>query len=99
MKQWYYEDFIDEKTKITVKVIKTNELEFKQGIKFAVSYLYFLNDKWMCLARIDNHLHKGKKGLTHIHRINEQQVQYTELTLKQASKMLKLIGENLKKGE
>lgn len=97
MKQWHYEDFIDEKTKITIKVIKTNEPEFKQGLKFAVSYLYFLNDNWMCLARIDNHLHKGKKGLSHIHRINDKQVQYVELTLKQAKERIRLIGENIKK--
>ncbi len=97
MKQWHYEYFVDEKTKIIIKGIKTNELEFKQGLKFAVSYLYFLKNKWTCLARIDNHLHKGKKGLTHIHRINDKQVQYVELTLKHAKEMIGLIGENLKK--
>ncbi|MBI3032556.1 hypothetical protein HYY69_03710 [Candidatus Woesearchaeota archaeon] len=38
---------------------------------------------------------KGKKGLTHIHRINEKQVEYRDVTLKEAQEMIEKIGKNL----
>ena len=94
MDSWEYEYFLDEKTRIVVKATKTKDPDFKDGLKFAVSFLHF-KEEWKCISRIDNHLHKGKKGLYHIHRINEKQVQYKDINLGEAEEMIIRIGNNL----
>ena len=39
--------------------------DFPDGLEFAYQFLYFKDNKWIQVARIDNQLHGGKPG-THI---------------------------------
>ena len=68
--------------------------DFKEGLKFAVSFLYLKGNDWICIARIDNYRHKGKRGLCHIHREGDEKEEYRKLTLKEAEEMIERIGKN-----
>jgi len=92
--KYKYEFFLDEKNRIVVNIRK--DKEFRSKIRFALSYLYLKGEKWVCLARIDNHTHKGKKDMCHIHRINDKKVQYEDLTVDEAQEKLINIGDNLR---
>jgi len=90
--QYTDEYFLDRITKIFIKVTKDKDY----GIKFSMSYLFDKEDKWICLARIDNHPHEGKIHQTHIHRFGERKVQYMDMTIDEAKKRLILIGNNIR---
>ena len=89
----YQRDFLlEENKRIVLKLIKVKkDQNFPKGIEFAIQYLYFNNNKWVQIARIDNQLHKGKAG-THIHIINKR-VKRKNLTFQEARKEIIKIAE------
>lgn len=80
-----YEYKIDDESKLCINLA---------GSKFSVVYL-FLTDRWIDLARIDNHPHEGKEG-THIHRFGEKRVEFKELDIYESIEAVTNIGDRIK---
>ena len=74
------------------KVRKSDD--FPDGLEFAYQFLYFKNDKWIQVARIDNQLHEGRQG-THIHILHRDKVQWTNLTFEKAEEKVIEVGESV----
>jgi hypothetical protein len=75
------------------KVEKTKKSgEFPEGLRFAFQYLYFKNDEWEQIARIDNFCHEGKFG-THIHILKRADVTWKSLSLREAEEQTIETGE------
>ena len=70
--------------------------DFPDGLEFAYQYLYFKNNEWIQLARIDNQLHEGKVGV-HIHVLKREKVEWEKLTFEEAEeKIIELGGSVIK---
>ena len=96
MSSYEYGYLLDEKTKVVIKATRVpKDEDFKKGLKFSVSLLHLRKDEWTCVARIDNHRHKGKRGLCHIHRESDEREEYKDLTLKEAEETINKISKNL----
>ena len=96
MSSYEYDYLLDEKTKVVIRATRVpKDKEFKKGLKFAVSLLHSRKGEWICIARIDNHRHKGKRGLCHVHRENNEKEEYMPLTLKEAEEKIINIRKNL----
>jgi len=67
---------------------------FPDGLKFVYQFLYFKDNKWTQIARIDNQLHKGKPG-THIHILKRGKVKWERLSFEEAEEKILEIGENV----
>tara|TARA_Y100000310_G_C20040171_1_gene515792 strand:- start:87 stop:407 length:321 start_codon:yes stop_codon:yes gene_type:complete len=65
---------------------------FPEGLEFAFQFLYFRNDKWHQVARIDNQLHQGKPGV-HIHTLQREPVMWEELSFEEAEERTIELGE------
>ena len=74
------------------KVRKSDD--FPDGLEFAYQFLYFKNDKWIQVARIDNQLHEGRQG-AHIHILHRDKVQWTNLTFEKAEEKVIEVGESV----
>jgi len=74
------------------KVDKSDD--FPDGLEFAHQFLYFKNDKWIQVARIDNQLHHGKPG-THIHTLKREKVEWVNLTFEEAEEKIIKMGEGI----
>ncbi|MDO8740401.1 MAG: hypothetical protein Q7J54_02370 [Candidatus Woesearchaeota archaeon] len=74
------------------KVDKTDY--FPHGLEFAYQFLYFKDNEWIQVARIDNQLHEGKAGV-HIHILKREEVRWEELTFEQAEEKILEIGEGI----
>ena len=96
MREIVYEDdfLIDENKRIVLKLIKVDKDEnFPEGLEFAVQYLYFKEDEWIQIARIDNQLHEGKPGV-HIHILKKDKVEWTNISFNEAKEKIIEIGDN-----
>ena len=64
-------------------------------------FLYFKDNKWIQVARIDNQMHEGKPGV-HIH-IFKRKVQWMELNFEDAETRIIELGDriikNINKGD
>lgn len=86
----YKEDFLlEEHKRIVLKLIKNKE--YSGNIEFAIQYLYFKDNKWIQIVRIDNQFHKNKPG-THIHIINKR-TKNIDLTFQEAKQKIIKVGE------
>ena len=74
------------------KVDKSDD--FPDGLEFAHQFLYFKDDKWIQVARIDNQLHSGKPG-THIHTLKREKVKWIDLTFEEAEEKILELGESI----
>ena len=74
------------------KVSKSGD--FPDGLEFAYQFLYFKDDKWIQVARIDNQLHSGKPGV-HIHTLSREKVQWEDLTFEDAEDKIIEMGESI----
>jgi len=74
------------------KVNKSND--FPDGLEYSYQYLYFKEDKWVQVARIDNQLHSGKPG-AHIHTLSREKVQWVNLTFEDAQDRIIEMGESI----
>ena len=74
------------------KVDKSDD--FPDGLEFAYQFLFFKNDKWIQVARIDNQLHGGKPG-THIHMLKREKVEWVDLTFEEAEDKIIEMGESI----
>ncbi len=74
------------------KVNKNNN--FPQGLEFAFQYLYFKNNRWIQVARIDNQLHEGKSGV-HIHILKREKVEWLSLDFEEAESKILELGEHV----
>ena len=92
----YEDDFLIAKNKrIILKLIKVEKDEnFPEGLEFAVQYLYFKNNEWIRIARIDNQLHEGKPGV-HIHILKREKVEWTEMSFNDAKDEIIKIGNRI----
>ena len=68
--------------------------DFPDGLEFAYQFLYFKNDKWIQVARIDNQLHSGKPGV-HIHTLKREKVQWADLSFEKAEEKILEMGESI----
>ena len=66
--------------------------EFPQGLEFSYQYLYFKNNRWIQVVRIDNQLHKGKKGV-HIHTLDREKAEWEEMSFEDAEEKILERGE------
>lgn len=66
---------------------------FPNGLEFAYQFLYFKDDKWIQVARIDNQEHEGKAGV-HIHILKREKVGWEELTFEEAEEKILELGES-----
>ena len=67
---------------------------FPDGLEFAYQFLYFKNNEWIQIARIDNQLHEGKAGV-HIHILKREKVEWEELTFEGAEQKILELGESV----
>jgi len=74
------------------KVDKSDD--FPDGLEYAYQFLYFKDDKWAQVARIDNQLHSGKPGV-HIHTLGREKVQWADLTFEGAQDKIIEMGESI----
>lgn len=75
------------------KVDKTDN--FPTGLEFAYQFLYFKNNEWLQIARIDNQLHEGNAGV-HIHI--RHKVIWEELSFEEAEKRIIELAHAVIKG-
>ena len=68
--------------------------DFPNGLEFAYQYLYFKDDKWIQVVRIDNQLHGGKPGV-HIHTLKREKVEWEALTFEEAEEKIIEMGERI----
>ncbi len=68
--------------------------DFPDGLEFAFQFLYFKDNKWIQVVRIDNQLHSGKPG-AHIHTLKREKVQWENLTFEEAEKKILELGESI----
>ena len=68
--------------------------DFPDGLEFAYQFLYFKDNKWIQVARIDNQLHSGKPGV-HIHTLKREKVQWIDLTFEEAEDKIIEMGESI----
>lgn len=68
--------------------------DFPDGLEFAYQFLYFKDNKWIQIARIDNQLHGGKPGV-HIHTLSREKVQWEDLTFEEAEEKILEMGESI----
>ena len=84
-----------ENKRLVKRLYKVDKSEdFPNGLEFAYQYLYFKDDKWIQVARIDNQLHSGKPG-AHIHTLSREKVQWADLTFEEAEEKILEMGENI----
>ena len=74
------------------KVDKSDD--FPDGLEFAYQFLYFKENKWIQVARIDNQLHSGRPG-THIHTLKREKVEWVGLTFEDAEEKILDLGESI----
>lgn len=97
MREVVYEDdfFIGENKRIVLKLIKVEKSEnFPEGLEFAIQYLYFKNDEWQQIVRIDNQLHEGKAGV-HIHILKRERVEWVDMSFNDSKEKVIEIGNNV----
>lgn len=76
------------------KVDKSDD--FPDGLEFAYQFLYFKDNKWIQVVRIDNQLHHSKPG-THIHTLKREKVEWVDLTFEEAEdKIIEMGGSVIK---
>ena len=68
--------------------------DFPDGLEFAYQFLYFKDDKWIQVARIDNQLHSDSPG-THIHTLKREKVEWVDLTFEEAEEKILEMGESI----
>ena len=84
-----------ENKRLVKRLYKVDKSEdFPNGLEFAYQYLYFKDDKWIQVARIDNQLHGGKPG-AHIHTLKREKVEWEELTFEEAEERIIEMGERI----
>ena len=67
---------------------------FPDGLEFVYQFLYFKDNEWIRVARIDNQLHEGKPG-SHIHILKRAKVIWEYLSFEQAEDKIIEIGEGV----
>jgi len=63
-------------------------------LEFAYQFLYFKDNKWIQVARIDNQLHSGRSGV-HIHTLKREKVEWIDLTFEEAEEKILEMGESI----
>jgi hypothetical protein len=87
--------FYGDGVKLIKTVMKREYLEeYPELIKWKLQMLYFYEDKWIELCRIDNYLHEGEKG-SHIHL--GERVIHVEMTIREAEKSIERIAARVLK--
>ncbi|MFC1697743.1 hypothetical protein ACFL1H_05395, partial [Nanoarchaeota archaeon] len=86
--------FLDVNKRIIKRLWKVNSPYFPEGLEFTFQFLFFKNNKWIQVTRIDNQLHEGKIG-THIHTLKREKVEWENLTFREAEKKIIKIGEKV----
>ncbi|MBI2144504.1 hypothetical protein HYU17_05150 [Candidatus Woesearchaeota archaeon] len=64
---------------------------------FALQYLWFHENKWLEVARIDNYPHESKQTGAHIHKFGSDFVEFREMNFTEAAECIISVGENTKK--
>jgi hypothetical protein len=89
------EDYIlDTDRRLVSKIYRVDKSkDYPFGIEFAFQYLYFQDNEWKQIARIDNQLHEGRPG-THIHALGKR-IGFEEISVEDAKKRLIEIAEEI----
>ena len=68
--------------------------DFPDGLEFAYQFLYFKDNKWLQIARIDTQLHEGKPG-AHIHTLKREKVKWEKLSFEEAEEKIIELSEKI----
>ncbi len=63
---------------------------------FALQYLWFHEDKWLELVRIDNYEHEKERAGAHIHKFGMHFVEFREMSFTEAEQLIFAVGEKIK---
>ncbi|MBI2549763.1 hypothetical protein HYV83_01115 [Candidatus Woesearchaeota archaeon] len=88
---------LSEDSRLIKRLYRAESGEYQSGsFIFALQYLWFHEDKWLELARIDNYEHeKGRTGV-HIHKFGMRFVEFREMDFTEAEQLVIAIGEKIK---
>lgn len=88
---------LSEDTRLIKRLYQAKSNEYLSGsFIFALQYLWFYDDEWLELARIDNYEHeKGRAGV-HIHKFGTRFVEFREVSFTEAEQFVLDVGEKIK---
>ncbi len=88
---------LPEDMRLIKRLYRAESGEYMSGsFIFALQYLWFHEDKWLELARIDNYEHeKGRIGV-HIHKFGTRFVEFREMSFTEAEQFALAVGEKIK---
>jgi len=94
-------DGINEFHSENVRLVKTlmkreTPEEFPEIMKWALQMLYFHENEWIEICRIDNYHHENQDG-SHIHMYKRDEVKRIKMDFKEAEKAIKEISERILK--
>ncbi len=89
---------LSEDTRLIKRLYRAEANEYSFGIFiFALQYLWFHEDKWLEVARIDNYAHEPKRRGVHIHKFGSDFVEFREMSFTEAGEFVISVGESIKK--
>ena len=88
---------LPENTRLIKRLYRAESGEYLPGsFIFALQYLWFHENKWLELVRIDNYEHeKGRIGV-HIHKFGTRFVEFKEMSFTDAEQLIFTVGEKIK---
>ncbi|MBI2176055.1 hypothetical protein HYU40_01740 [Candidatus Woesearchaeota archaeon] len=88
---------LSEDTRLIKRLYRAESSDYTTGnFVFALQYLWFHEDKWLELVRIDNYEHeKGRAGV-HIHKFGTPFVEFKEMNFTEAEQLILAVGEKIK---
>ena len=88
---------LSEDTRMMKRLYRAESSDYAtESFIFALQYLWFHEDKWLELARIDNYEHeKGRIGV-HIHKFGTHFVEFREMSFTEAEQFALAVGEKIK---
>ena len=63
---------------------------------FALQYLWFHENKWLEVARIDNYVHETKRTGVHIHKFGNSFTEFKNMSFTEAEEYIIFVGEKIK---
>lgn len=80
------------------RLYKTNDLKnFPGGLMFALQYLWRQEGNWIEVTRIDNYKHNQNMTGAHIHKFDNDFVEFREISFEEAEQYILELAEKIKK--
>lgn len=85
-------EFYSENVKLVKTLMKReSEKEYPELMKWKLQMLYFNENEWVEICRIDNYPHENQHG-SHIHVYNKNEVKRIKITFENAEREIKKIS-------